>query len=171
MAARETGIAVVADPEWKQLKYPDEDTFIRLLDAHPHLVYSDETQSPRNYYALAPWLRLEWPDATTYKRAVNTKAASLRYPEAMRMYASPEDAALVISRWPDCFGEPLVEVALIRVHTINDQEYEGRVRVPQSVAASLRWADEKARQEVIKAVLPKNHPDRSIVLPGGGDAA
>lgn len=182
-------------PDWERLRYPNAKTFDRILKEHDSVVYREDGEDYKPYHALPGWIRLGWPSKELWDRAAQTEriaAATARriaghrvlipepwpvakvpwadvltmYPDREGVPAHEQDALRLTTFWPDCFGQPMLEVVLsVPNITIGRAHYgRGKHRVPASVAAVLRDTDRRAREEVLKAVMPKTHPDREMVI-------
>src|SRR5438552_430163 len=58
--------ALESQPKWQQLKYPDEDTFIRVAIDYPDL-------DGKDFYELPAFLRLGWPSEDLWNRCARTE--------------------------------------------------------------------------------------------------
>ena len=158
-------------PDWKRLRYPDAATFDRVLKHHADAAYDEGTNDYRAFHALPAWIRLGWPSRALWDRANRTEeietarlqqaagarvripqpwpAARLAWADIVEVYPArpgvPEDEQDVVRMlrlWPDCFGQPFVDVEITLtkdIITINDVHYgRGVHRVPRVVAADLR---------------------------------
>lgn len=182
-------------PDWQRLRYPDKATFDRLLRDHEGVVYDGEKNDYRVFHAIPGWIRLAWPNEALWRRAGRVEeveeamagraaghkvripdpwpvskiawaAIMAMYPDREGVAENEQDVVRLLTYWPDCFGQPMVEVFLRASHiNINSHHYgPGRHRVPVSVAAVLRDIDRRSGEEVLKAAMPKNHPDRERVI-------
>jgi len=180
-------------PDWKRLGYPDEPTFLRIVEQHPEAAANAEGTDFRHFALVPGWIRLGWPSEALWRVAARTEAimeataqraagqrvripepcAVSRVPwaEVLTMYPDRpgvpphlQDSLRLVTLWPDSYRQPMVDVHLRVVITINDREYGGRERVPAGVAQVLRDADRRALDEKLKAMMPKTHPDRERVI-------
>ena len=170
-------------------------------EAHADALIDADRNEYRPYHLLPGWIRLGWPDKALWDRAARTmeieeaqaqRAAGVRvriptpwpvsrvawsellktYPPRENVPDHEQDHIRIVRYWPSAYGEPMVDLTLHVVITINDTNYnKGAHRAPASVAAVLRDADQRARAEVLKAVMPKNHPDREMVISALAGAA
>lgn len=174
--------AAVKPPLWVELRYPDEDTFIEIAIKYPDL-------EGRPFYELPAWLRLGWPSQDLWERCARTEeierakeqktreprpwpVARKTWAEVLKVYPlregvadNDQDLQRVLRFWPDCFGQPIVEVELVLKDgiTINALTYgPGKHRVPLNVATDLRFIDGKARQDYMDQFIPKKHQDRVL---------
>jgi len=165
-------------PEWQRLQYPDEATFNRLAEEHPDALYNEETNEFRGYFTLAPWIRLGWPSLELWtkcksigvgkQRLARMPYADLKakYPDRPGVAPEEQDFARLMRYWPDCYGFPFVEVVVTLekdIIQINDLIYaKGRHRVPAPVGTELARMNEKSLAERLKAVLPREHAERTL---------
>lgn len=193
MKAPNTGAAVVAEPgestppaavaEWQRLRFPSEEEWIRVSDLFP-----DTFGQP--FHELEPWMRLGWPSKELRERVtksgatINGRAVSAMpwgklqemYPDRPAVAERDQDLARMARLWPDCFGQPIVDVELVLVDgiTINTVTYgPGTHRVPASVAGDLRHIDNTARQHFIDQFIPRKHQTKvlaTLSMTGGGGA-
>ncbi len=175
-------------PEWQRLKYPNELRYIEVMVAYPDL-------EGRDYFELPAWLRLGWPSQALWERCARTEerewarerkirepnpwpVARMAWADVLKTYPHREGVAeleqdfmRVLRHWPDCFGQPIVEVELVLREgiTINTLTYgPGKHRVPAAVAGDLRFIDNKARQDFIDQHIPKKHQDKVLVISVSG---
>lgn len=164
-------------PRWKALNYPDPDTYALI-----HETYPLETEGGTDYYALPAWIRLGWPDGGLWELAARMPerrqaedrkerpplpwpVAGWPWSKVKAAYASEDDVRRVIRYWPDCFGQPLVEVDLLLKEgiTVNQLTYgPGKHRVPRDVAVDLRYVDQSARQSFMDQFIPKTHQEKVL---------
>ena len=181
---QETAVAEkpVKPPLWVELRYPDEDTFIKVAIEYPDL-------EGRNFFELPAWLRLGWPSQDLWDRCNRTEereraieqktrepkpwpVARKPWADVVKLYPrrdgvadNDQDVERLLRMWPDCFGQPMVEVEIILKAgiTFNTMTYgPGHHRVPSSVAPDLRFADTRARQDYMDQFIPKRHQDRVL---------
>lgn len=181
-------------PDWQRLKFPDKATYERIYRDYADVVFDEGKQEYKSFHGLPAWIRLGWPSDELWHKAARTeeikeaeaqRAAGVRvripepwplarvawrevmatYPDRAGVPAHEQDALRVVTFWPSVYGEPMIDLRLHVVITINQTHYNvGPHRVPRSVAVALRDIDQRARAEVLKAVMPKNHPDRETVI-------
>lgn len=158
--------------DWQRLHFPTEDEWIRISEAYPETFGVD-------FYSVPPWIRLGWPSEELHANVAASKAkigsrpvAAMRWAELQELYpdrpnvdARDQDLARLARCWPDCFGQPIVEIDLQLTEgiTINQLTYgPGHHRVPKAVATDLRFIDSTARQHFLDQFIPKKHQDRVI---------
>ena len=156
-------------PPWRLHGYPDEEAFARITNAHPEHTYDADKNTFVHFLGLPPWVRLGWPDLRTWAQVKTLPIGKKSWRDLAGAYEVAADFERVMRFWPDCHGQPLVDVALaikggIRINRLTYGP--GRHRVPQSVAVELRRIDQAAGEEWINQFIPKVHRDRVIVLNG-----
>ena len=194
-AAAGTAGGASSPPLWQQLPYPDERTFATIMDQHIELGFDAAKNEPRDFYALPPWVRLGWPAAEVYDRAKGNKALAVmpwakviaRYPPRAGVSEREQDLWRILNYWPKQWGEDFVEVVIRMkggvhfasaypigkdekgrdiMHAVELDFSPGRHRLPKSVAAEVRYADQKAHEEYINQFIPKVHQDKVTVISG-----
>jgi hypothetical protein len=169
-------------PLWVELRYPDEDAYIKAM-------YDFPDYEGRLFADLPAWYRLGWPSQDLWDRCARTEereqarerktrepnpwpVARKTWADVLKIYPlregvpdTDQDVQRVLRFWPDCFGQPIVDVELILKDgiTVNTLTYgPGKHRVPASVAIDLRFIDGKARQDYMDQFIPKRHQDRVL---------
>ena len=185
-------------PDWQRLRYPDAATFDRLVERYPDVMWDEEAKDYTRWVAVPAWIRLDWPSLALWDRAARTAereeakqrkerlpdpwpASKMAWADLLKVYPmrpgvrdDQQDLALVVSKWPDCVGQPMewVEVTLVKdIITIGQLHYSrGRHRVPSSVAVDIRRINGQSTQELIKAMMPKEHREQIIATLSAGAA-
>lgn len=185
-------------PDWQRLRYPNAETFDRLVEQYPEVMYDEEAKDYTRWVAVPAWIRLGWPSLALWDRAARTAerqeatqrkeklpdpwpASKMAWPDLLAIYPmrpgvppTEQDVHRVLMFWPDCIGQPMeeVDVTLVKdVITINQLHFaRGRHRVPRVVAVEIRRINGKSTEELIKAMMPKEHREQIIATLSAGAA-